>query len=50
MTEVRPDPDVEEGVELPDEPMRTDDALLDEPDEDVTDDADPAEDIPEEAP
>lgn len=49
MTEKTPgEPDADEGIDVPEAPMTEDDALLDEPDEDLSDDAPPAQPIPDE--
>ena len=41
------EPDADHGMDIPDEDLSVDEGLLDEPTEDITDDAPPAEDIPE---
>jgi len=46
MTDVQEQPDAEEGVPTPSEPLGEDDTLLDEPEDDEEDDEEPAGPIP----
>lgn len=50
MTDQYRDPDADESTTAPDTDLDDETSVLDEPDEDVTDDAPPAEPIPDAVP